>query len=105
MAFARFVTWNLRPGTRDEALEILDGFSDKAKGTKGFKGIFAFRDLDNPNTAYILSLWDSEETLNAVASGLVPRVVKAVGDRLLEPPIVKSMEARELAAQTISIPA
>jgi heme-degrading monooxygenase HmoA len=76
MAFARFVTWNLRPGTRDEALEILDGFSDEAKKTKGFKGIFAFRALDNPNTAYVLSLWDSEESLEAATNGLVPRVVK-----------------------------
>lgn len=105
MAFARFVTWNLRPGTRDQALEILDGFSEEAKKTEGFKGIFAFRALDDPNTAYVLSLWDSEESLDAAANGLVPRVVKAVGDRLVEPPVVKNMETRELAAQMISIPA
>lgn len=104
MTYARFTTWRLRPGTRDKALDVINGFNDQAKRTEGFQGNLAFFPLEDPNTFYIVSLWDSEESLNASEGGIYQEVIDAVGDMAVEAPKIRKMETRQMSAQVVSIP-
>ncbi len=105
MAYARLVTWRLKPGRREEALEVFDRFSEEAKKINGFLGIFAFNSMDESNTAYVLSLWSSMESLNLANEEIFKPVMESVSDISLEHPVVKILETKELAGQTIRIPA
>lgn len=105
MVYANFVTWKFKPGMRDKGLDYIDSRSGEGMKTKGFKGVFAFKSTDDANTAYILSLWDSEESLDAAREGLIKSIQSGIMDMAVEPPKMVKLEAREMAAQKIAIPA
>ncbi len=103
--YANLVTWKLKSDMEEEWLKRIDETTDKAKNTQGFKGIFAFESVNEPNTVYILSLWDSEESLDAAMQGIVKDIWDKLGDMATERPSAKKLRGRELAAQMVSIPA
>ncbi len=105
MVYANLVTWKLKPEMEEKWLESIDRMTEEGKNTKGFKGIFAFDSVNEPNTTYILSLWDSEESLDAAMEGIIKDIWDKLGDMATEPPSPKKLKVRELAAQMVSIPA
>ena len=105
MVYANLVTWKFKSGMREKALETIDKHGDEGMKTEGFKGMLAFDSVDDPNTAYILSLWDSEESLDEAREGLIKSIQGEIRDMAAEPPAMKILKAREMAAQMVSIPA
>lgn len=90
---------------REKAFDMIDQQSEEGKKTAGFKGILVFRSMDDPNTGYVLSLWESEESLDAALGGIIKQIQNSMKDMVTEPPNMKRLEAREMAAQMLSIPA
>jgi quinol monooxygenase YgiN len=101
MAFARMVNTKFKPGTRDEAIKIIDA-SPKEK-VKGFQGILALLPMDDPNSATLISVWDSEESLNASQKGIFQDIMNATEDLRDGPMEVKNEKVREMRGQLIQV--
>jgi quinol monooxygenase YgiN len=101
MSYARVVTAKFKPGKREEALRIIDGGPKERE--EGFSGILALIHEDDPDSATIISLWDSEDTLNASEQGIFRNLMKATEEMRVGPPEVKNAQIREMRAQLIPI--
>jgi len=103
MALARVVSTKFKPGKRDEAIGIIDT-APKDK-VEGFQGILALLPVDDPNSAILISFWDSEETLMASQKGIYQEVMKAT-ENLREGPLdMKNHNVRKMKGQLIPVPA
>jgi heme-degrading monooxygenase HmoA len=103
VAFARMLSTKFKPGKREEAIKIID--DSPKEEVEGFKGILALLPVDDPNSATIISIWDSEDTLIASQEGIFQEIMKATEDLRDGPPDVKNAKVRDMRAQLISIPA
>jgi quinol monooxygenase YgiN len=103
MAFARLVNTKFKPGKRDEAIRIIDDAPKEE--VDGFKGILALLSIDDPNSATLISVWDSEESLNASQKSIFQDIMAAT-ENLREGPLdVKNLKVREMRGQLILNPA
>lgn len=57
-----------RPGKREEGNDIVKAFVKK--GAEGLHGHLIADDLDNPDKAAYITLWDSEESMIAYFRGI-----------------------------------
>ncbi len=103
VAFARMLSTKFKPGKREEALKILDD-SPKEK-VEGFMGILAFLHEDDPDSATIISVWDSKETLDSSAKGIFKNIMDDTEDLREATPDVKSGKVREMRGQLVPIKA
>jgi hypothetical protein len=60
-SYARVAIYVYRPGKREEGDRVVKEFIDE--GATGLKGHLIFDDLDNPDKAAYVTLWDSEESM------------------------------------------
>lgn len=103
VAYARLLNTKFKPGKRDEALEIIDDAPKER--VEGFKGILALLSVDDPDSATIISVWDSEDTLNASQKGIFQDIMKATENLRDGPMEMKNVMVREMRGQLILIPA
>ena len=104
MVIANFVTWNFKPGMREKAFGMIEQGSMEGRKTKGFKGLLLLNSMEEPDTGYVLSMWDSEESLDAALDGVIKQIQGSIRDMTTGPPVMKKLEAREIAALKISTP-
>ncbi len=103
LAYARMVNTKFKPGKREDALKIID--AGPKQDVKGFVGILALLDEDDPNSATIISVWDSKETLDASAKGIFKDLMDDTKDLREGPPEVKNSQTREMRGQLVPITA
>jgi quinol monooxygenase YgiN len=101
MSYARLVTAKFKPGMREEAIKIIDGGPKEAE--KGFSGILTLLHEDDPDSATIISMWDSEDSLNASEQSIFRDLMKATEDLREGLPDVKNAKVREMRDQLIPI--
>jgi heme-degrading monooxygenase HmoA len=95
------VTTKFKPGMREEALKVIDeGPKEKVRG---FSGILALLHEDDPDSATILSVWDSEETLNASEQGIFRDLMKATEEYRVGELDMKNAKVREMRGQLVPI--
>ena len=103
MAYARLVNMKFKPGTRDEAIKIIDDAPKQQ--VKGFKGILTLLPMDDSDSATIISVWDSEDSLMASQEGIFQDVMKATEHLREGPMVTKNVKLREMRGQLMLIPA
>ncbi len=103
VAYARLLNTKFKSGKREEALKIVD--DAPKEDVEGFKGILALLSVDDPNSATIISVWDSEAALNASQKGIFQDIMKATEHLRDGPPEMKNVKVREMRGQLILIPA
>lgn len=104
MVIANFVTWKFKPGMREKAFERIEQGSVEGRKTKGFNGLLLLKSMDEPNTGYVISTWDSEESLDA-ASGVIKQIQDSIRDMSAESPIMKRLDVQQVVALKVSTPA
>ncbi len=72
----------------------MDGFLDEAKAADGYQGLISLLSMNNPDRATIITLWDSEEAMRAVQSGVYQKVVAVLSNLIDEPPQVANQEVQ-----------
>jgi quinol monooxygenase YgiN len=96
MTYARIVTAKFKPGKREEGMRIIDEFKGYAEDPKGFQGILALLSTDDPDVATLVTMWDSEETLDTSREGIFNKVMVEL-EELLEGPVdVHNQKLREM---------
>jgi quinol monooxygenase YgiN len=105
MVIANFVTWKFKPGMREQAIRMIEEGSVEGRKTRGFSGLFIMKSMDDPDTGYVLSMWDSEESLDAALGGVIKRIQDSIRDMTTELPSMKRADAREVVALKKSTPA
>ena len=63
------------------------------------------KSMDDPDTGFILSMWDSEESLDAALGGAIKQIQGSVMDLAIGPPDMKRLEAREVVPLKMTTPA
>ena len=77
LTYARIVDAKFKPGTRDEAIEIVNKKGPAVENPDGYEGLLILTPTDDPNRVLFISLWDSEETMMDSEKGVVRRVMEA----------------------------
>ncbi len=90
--YARMTVWKFKPGKRDEAIRIVEGFQEDIGESEGFRGLIILRSVDDPNEARFLALWDSEESLKASEKGVYQKVSGNAMSLAEKPPELKNFE-------------
>jgi heme-degrading monooxygenase HmoA len=97
------VSTKFKAGKRDEAIRIIDGFPKE--DVKGFEGILTLLPVDDPNSATIISVWDSEDSLNASQKSIFQDIMKATENLRDGPLDVRNTKVRDMRGQLIPITA
>ena len=90
--YARGTIWKFKPGKREEAIKLVEGFQDDIEESKGFRGLIILRSVDDPNEARFLAIWDSEESLKASEKGVYSKVSGKAMPLAEKPPELKHFE-------------
>ncbi|MBI0582336.1 MAG: antibiotic biosynthesis monooxygenase [Methanomassiliicoccales archaeon] len=90
---------------REKAFGMIEQGSVEGRKTKGFSGLFIMRSMDDPDTGYVLSMWDSEESLDAAFDGIIKQIRGSISDMVTGPPEMKRLDAREIVAMKMTMPA
>lgn len=98
MVIANFVTYKFKPGMREQAIRKIEEGSTEGRKTKGFSGLFLMKSMDDPDTGYVLSMWDSEGSLDAALDGVIKQIRGSISDMVTGPPEMKRLDAREIVA-------
>ncbi len=91
MVYARIAPWKFKKGQREEGiktlgLEELNSIVNIPRGKKDFRGYLIFFHADDPDAAVIITLWDSEESLNKSRKELVPDALREIEKYMENPP-------------------
>jgi len=83
--YANWVTFNLGPGKREQATEMVKKFRPALEALKGFEGVTF---LGNEETGEYGSLitWQTKEDADAAFQVVFPQLQEAVKGRVKEPP-------------------
>lgn len=95
------ITTRFKPGTREEAIRIID--KAPKEEVRGFAGIIALLHEDDPDSATVISMWDSEDALNASEKGVFQDVMRATEGLRVETTITKSARVREMREQLVPL--
>lgn len=90
---------------REQAFKKIDEGSAEGRKAKGFSGAILLKSMDDPDTGYVLSMWDSEESLDAALGSVINQIQGSISDMAMGPPDMKRLEAREIVALKLSTPA
>jgi quinol monooxygenase YgiN len=101
VAYARLINQKFKPGKREEAIKIIDDVPKER--VKGFQGILALLSVDDPDSATLISVWDSEDTLMASQKGIFQDIMNATADLREGPPEMKNVKVRDMRGQLIPV--
>ena len=101
MTYARMINQKFKPGKREEALKIID--RAQKEDVKGFKGIIALLHEDDPDSATVISLWDSEDTLRSSAEGIFHDLMDETEGLRAGPPEIINGKIREMRGQLVQV--
>ena len=79
--FARVAIYCYRPGKREEGNRVVKDFI--SEGAEGLKGHLILDDLDNPDKAAYVTLWDSEESMIAYFGSIRRDLDEAMDDLII----------------------
>ncbi len=83
--YVRITTYKLRPGKREEALELARNVDPIIRSQKGFKQMYFFGD-DETGEYGGMVLWDTKEDGQDAFNVVFPLVQQALQGRAQEPP-------------------
>ena len=92
--YARLIMLKLGPGDRAAAESVADAAAKIYRASPGFKSVTFFADEAAGNYG-ALSVWESQETLDAAAEKANPLVAEKVGKLLKSPPAPATYEVYE----------
>ena len=92
--YARLTQFNLGPGQRKYAEELVEIFMPVVAALKGHKSTTFMADIEAGEFS-ALSIWETKENAHAAGEEMAPWLKAAVGDRLKGPPSIKVLEVYE----------
>lgn len=95
------VTTKFKPGMREEGIRIIN--EAPKQEARGFTGILALLHDDDPDSATIISFWDSEDSLNASGKGIFQDVMKATENVRIGTPEIRNAKLSEMRGQLVSV--
>lgn len=97
MSYARLLTIKIRPGRKEEAIEIIDDFGKQP--AEGFEGMLVLLPTDDPDRVTFITLWDSERSMLNSQRDVVPKAVELLGDLVIGKAEIRNHQVREMRTQ------
>ncbi len=103
MVVARMSFWEFKPDKMEQGFNMLyDTLAEMARKTKGFRGNLTLLSKDNPNVGVVITLWETEDALDASHDEVFEKSIKTMEQFVTGPPEVKNYRvfSAELRAPT-----
>jgi len=105
LSYARIVDAKFKPGTKEEAIGIVNRTGPGVENPAGYEGMLILTPTDDSDRVLFISLWDTEKTMMDSEKGVVVKVMDATKDLLEGKPEFKHYNVHDLLVQKKSIPA
>lgn len=89
--------WTFKKGQREKGLNKMEEVaSNQARTTKGYRGFLQLLSEESPESATIITLWESKEARAASSKGLFKDASKAIEQYVESPPTLSNFKLTDV---------